>query len=206
VSGKAQKIGAVRALTGVEATVREEAVGRDAASKETAPDVAEVFDAHGAFVSRALRCLGVADRDLADACQEVFIVVARKLAEFEGRAALRTWLYAICVRQAMRVRRTTARRREDAVAEPPAPHGSTSTQEDEVEQRRRLAAALRILDRLDDAKRTVFVLYEVEQLPMSEVAEVVGCPLQTAYSRLYAARRQIAQHLARPRGAAKEKR
>ncbi len=167
----------------------------DARAEPARYDLAEVFDAHAAYVSRALRCLGVRDRELGDACQEVFLVVARRLDAFEGRAQLRTWLYAICVRQAMRFRRRAARRREDAVAEPPEPPGRVATPQEEVEQRRRLADALRILDRLDADKRAVFVLYEVEQLPMSEVAEIVGCPLQTAYSRLYAARRRIAETL-----------
>ncbi|MEO7733801.1 MAG: sigma factor-like helix-turn-helix DNA-binding protein, partial [Kofleriaceae bacterium] len=48
-----------------------------------------------------------------------------------------------------------------------------------------------ILDELDDAKRAVFVLFELEEMPMSEVAKAVECPLQTAYSRLAAARKQV---------------
>ncbi len=47
------------------------------------------------------------------------------------------------------------------------------------------------LDQLDDDKRAVFVLFELEQMPMVDVAEAAGCPLQTAYSRLYAARKIV---------------
>jgi RNA polymerase sigma-70 factor (ECF subfamily) len=181
----------------VEATVGEPVADEDAAGEQAHFELADVFDAHAAYVGRALRCLGVGERELPDAVQEVFVVVARKLGGFERRASIRTWLYAICLRQAMRVRRTAARRREDTVAEPPVEPVAAGAQEDAIEHRRKLEVALSILDGLDDMKRTVFVLYEVEQLPMSEVAEVVGCPIQTAYSRLYAARREVAARLAR---------
>ena len=181
----------------MEATVRKP-VAKDAAAGGCAEaELAGVFDAHAAYVGRALRCLGVGDRELPDAVQEVFVVVARKLGGFERRASIRTWLYAICLRQAMRVRRTAARRREDTVAEPPVEPVAAGAQEDAIEKRRKLEVALSILDGLDDAKRAVFVLYEIEQLPMSEVASILGCPVQTAYSRLYAARRDVAARLAR---------
>jgi RNA polymerase sigma-70 factor (ECF subfamily) len=175
-----------------------ERAARETAKEAVArrPELAEVFDAHAPFVARALRCLGVHDGELADACQEVFLVVHRRLAGFEGRSSLRTWLYAICVRQAFRVRRRTARRREEPMAEPPVPAAADGeTPQEELERRRALASALRILDRLEEGKRVVFVLYEVEQLPMAEIAEAIGCPLQTAYSRLYAARREVARAL-----------
>jgi len=167
-----------------------------------APTFGDIFDAHAEFVGRALRCLGVNERDLADACQEVFLVAHARLAEFEGRASIRTWLYAICVRRALTHRRGVARRREDAVAEPPEPAvlvTSASTPEREVERARAVGMALEILDSLDEEKRAVFVLYEVEQLSMPEIAAAVACPLQTAYSRLYAARRDVARELVKRR-------
>jgi RNA polymerase sigma-70 factor (ECF subfamily) len=166
--------------------------------RETCPDLEEVFDAHAAYVGRALTCLGVRDRELADAIQEVFLVVHRRIGELRDPSAMRAWLYAICVRKAMTFRRRAARRREDSVAEPPELRDE-STPHDELERTRALAVALEILDELEDDKRAVFVLYEVEQMPMSEVAEAVGCPLQTAYSRLYAARKEVAKRLTRLR-------
>ena len=65
------------------------------------------------------------------------------------------------------------------------------TQSTDIEGRQARALLQNVLDALDSAKREVFVLYEIEQLPMEEVALVVGCPLRTAYSRLEAARKQI---------------
>ncbi len=174
----------------------------EATEAEAAPALTPeaVFDAHAPFVGRALRCLGVREHELADACQEVFLVAAAKLGELERRDALRSWLYAICLRRALAYRRRAARRREDPVAEPPTTV-VPATQDHAVEQRRALAEASAILDALDQEKRAVFVLSEVEQLQMHEVAAIVGCPVKTAYSRLYAARREIARALRRRRSA-----
>ncbi len=176
---------------GVEAT--------QAASAEARPGLAEVFDAHAAYVGRTLRCLGVRERELPDAIQEVFLVVHRRLPELERPRALRGWIYAICLRKAMSLRRRAARRRESAMAEPPERESPLPRPDEELARGRALATALRLLDALDDDKRAVFVLYEVEQLPMREIAERAEVPLQTAYARLYAARRAIARQLERLR-------
>lgn len=115
------------------------------------------------------------------------MVVHRKLAEFEGRSAVRTWVYGICVRVAKDHRRRAYMRYEEACEEPPA-GASAETQELCLHRARALDAFGHALDRLDDDKRAVFVLYEIEGLSMKEVAESLACPLQTAYSRLHAAR------------------
>jgi len=200
-----QKNPRVRERTGVEATVQDELEAQVVAQLgDAAQPLEEIFRQHGAYVARALTCLGVRERELPDACQEVFLVVHRRLPEFEGRASIRTWLYAICVRRALSQRRRAARRREDATPLPAAREVSNDPGPDEhVERRRALGTAMQILERLDDEKRAVFVLYEVEQLPMSEVADALELPLQTAYSRLYAARRDVARILCRLRAQGK---
>lgn len=158
-------------------------------------DVATVFREHLPFVFRALRRLGVAEGDIDDVCQEVFVVVMRKLAEFEGRSQLRTWIYGICVRSASDYRKRAPRRREVLTDAPPegvtlrGPHEHAT----EAEARDLLD---RLLAELDDDKRAVFVLYEIEELPMAEVALALDCPLQTAYSRLHAARKRVQERAA----------
>jgi RNA polymerase sigma-70 factor (ECF subfamily) len=152
-----------------------------------APTFADVYRAHAAFIWRVARRLGVPPADVEDVCQDVFVVVHRKLPAFEGRSSIRTWLYGIAVRCAADRRRLAHVRRETtsaSVAEPPV----DPTQPGAVAERQARAALDEILDQLDEPKRAVFVLYELEELPMAEVAEAVGCPLQTAYSRLHAAR------------------
>ncbi|HEV8548517.1 MAG TPA: RNA polymerase sigma factor [Polyangiaceae bacterium] len=159
--------------------------------ERTRLEVRAVFDEHARYVWRALRHLGVPEADVEDLSQEVFVVVQRKLGEFEGRSEVRTWLYGICLRVASDFRRRAHVRRERAHPDPSEGLAAAPGQNPDVqvETRRALQA---LLDELDDDKRVVLVLYELEGLTMKEVAEVVGCPLQTAYSRLHAARERLA--------------
>jgi RNA polymerase sigma-70 factor (ECF subfamily) len=160
------------------------------------PPFERVFEEHAPFAWRALRRLGVPEPDVDDVCQEVFVIVHRRLGDFEGRSALRTWIYGICVRCAAGFRRSARRRREDVVDA--LPEGTMPPpQLEEIGRRRALALLDAALDKLDDDKRAVFVLFEIEEVPMTEVAQAVGCPLQTAYARLYAARKQIEASLRR---------
>lgn len=166
-------------------------------NQPTVPPFATVFREHSPYVWRALKRLGVRPGDVEDVAQEVFIIVHRKLAEFEGRSSLRTFIYGICVRKASDHRRKAHVRRE--VASERVPEGMSAANQEQAlaagQARARLDAAL---DRLDDEKRAVFVLFEIEELPMKEVAEAVGCPAQTAYARLYAARAKLKSFLSQP--------
>jgi RNA polymerase sigma-70 factor (ECF subfamily) len=158
--------------------------------------IADVFREFAPFAWRALRRLGVDEADIEDVCQDVFLVAHRKIPSFEGRSSIRTWIYGICVRTASGYRK---RRRTRATTTSAAtPEASIAQkQDDEVAAREARAVLDRILDELDDDKRAVFVLYEIEELPMSEVASALGCPLPTAYSRLHAARREVEAAIAR---------
>jgi RNA polymerase sigma-70 factor (ECF subfamily) len=153
-------------------------------------DVSSVFRDYAPFAWRFLRRLGVPAADVDDACQEVFVTVHRKLPEFQGRSSMRTWVFGICVRVAAAHRRRLRRRREVAATEAPEP-AIDAGQEHEAHVREAIARLDRILEKVDDQKRAVFVLYEIEELSMPEVAQAVGCPLQTAYSRLHAARAEV---------------
>lgn len=160
------------------------------------PSLREVFDEYAPFVWRTVRHFGVRDADLEDVCQEVFVAVHRKLESFEGRSTLRTWLYGICMRTASDYRRRAHVRRERAVAELP-PVSIEPEQLDELERAQSRQLLQQLLDELDEDKRAVFVLYELEELGMKEVAAILGCPVQTAYSRLHAARKIVLEAAAR---------
>lgn len=156
----------------------------------SALDARQVFVDHAAFVLRVVRRMGVAPRDVEDVAQEVFVVVHRKLATFNGQSSVRTWLFGIAMRVASDHRRRAYVRREHTTDTMP----TTSVEPDQVEavRRRQLRAQLdRALDELDDDKRAVFVLFELEGMPMAEVAQSLGCPLFTAYSRLREARERV---------------
>lgn len=164
---------------------------------EPAQSFEQVFHAHAPRVWRVLRRLGVREGDVEDQCQEVFVVVHRKLGEFEGRSKVSTWIHGICLRVASDYRRRAHVRHEEPTAEPPeAQHSPPQVRLLQHAQERALLDAA--LADLDDDKRAVFVLYEIEEVPMAEVAEAAGCPLQTAYSRLHAARRQVQEALRLP--------
>jgi RNA polymerase sigma-70 factor (ECF subfamily) len=153
----------------------------------------ELYRENVAFVWRSLRRLGVRERDVDDVCQEVFVIVHRKLWTFGTNATMRTWLFGIARRVAADHRKRAHVRRETPAApsELDANQGRTPEGSDAIELRRARAVLDEILDELDEAKRAVFVLFELEEMPMSEVAKAVECPLQTAYSRLAAARKQV---------------
>ena len=159
-----------------------------------------LFEAQAGFVLRLLRRMGVAEADLDDALQEVFVVVHRRLEQYDGTCKVETWMFGITRRVASEFRRRPHVRREATMSEPPetvAEAAGPQEQAEQAELRRLLAAAL---DRLDDDKRSVFVLYELEGMTMNDVAQAVECPLQTAYSRLHAARDIVRRALERAFG------
>jgi RNA polymerase sigma-70 factor, ECF subfamily len=129
---------------------------------------------------------------LEDASQETFIIVHRKLATFRGDSSLKTWICGICVRVAAARRRRAHRKYEIEVPDL-SPVPAEGDLESEVDLRRARNLLERILTGLDESKRQVFVLFEMEELPVAEIAAVLNCPLRTAYSRLEAARREVIQ-------------
>lgn len=159
------------------------------------PSFRDVFEGHVRYVWRSLLYFGVAQRDLDDACQEVFVIVHRRLAECTDGENLRAWIYGICWRVAASNRRKAHRRREIPTAEPERDlieHREPSVL---LEERRRLERLENALAQLNEDQRAVFVLYEIEQLTMREVASALECSINTAFSRLYAARRRVASEL-----------
>ena len=154
--------------------------------------VAELYREHDRYIGRVLRRCGVPEAELDDAIQETFLVAYRRLDDFEGRASPRTWLYAIAVRVASTIRRSHRRehaRREKAGDEM---HGQLDI-DPEAELSRAEAATLldQMLDQLDDAKRTVFVLAELEGVKAREISEILGLNVRTVHSRLRLARQSF---------------
>jgi RNA polymerase sigma-70 factor (ECF subfamily) len=162
--------------------------GRDAAAGDATLEA--LFEEHAPFVWRMLKRLGVRPADLEDVCQEVFLVVHRKLPGFQGQSSVRTWIYGISARMASEYRRRPHLRREELTDRPPD-RSVPAPQESALERRRALALLDATLEDLDEPRRIVFVLHAIEQLPMSEVAAIAGCPLQTAYTRYHAAQKQV---------------
>ena len=171
-------------------------------ASEDTPQVAaaRLFAAHARFVVRVLARLGVAEADVQDACQEVFLTAFRRHDAFHVGRRETTWLYGISLRVAANHRRRHRRKPEELRAEVAVEH---ALPEPEVAlDARRLASALdAALERLPEKKREVFVLFEFAEREMEEIAKIVGAPLKTCYSRLYAARSELQADLVRSRGA-----
>lgn len=172
----------------------------EGASAASVPlDLASIHDAHAAFVWASLQRLGVRAPDLEDMMQEVFIVVHNRLHTFDPATRMTTWLFGIARRVVAGHRRKAHHHREHLAeddAHPDARDLGASPEEalSEREGERRLEA---LLDELDVEKRAVFVMYEIEEMPGEEIAEIMGIPVGTVYSRLFAARKAVRKALER---------
>jgi RNA polymerase sigma-70 factor (ECF subfamily) len=156
--------------------------------------VGEVYERHFNYVVRLLSHLGVQADFLEDASQDVFLVVHAKLSDFDGRVAVTTWLSAIVLRVAYRYR---ARQKRAASFESHERLSDDTSPEADAHARGRLHMAKEALAALDEHKREVFVLSEVEQLSAPEIASLTGVPVNTVYSRLRVARQTFAAALHR---------
>jgi RNA polymerase sigma-70 factor (ECF subfamily) len=156
----------------------------------------DVYRAHHAYVWRCLLRLGVDDAAVDDAVQDVFIVVHRKLDDFEGRAQIKTWLFAIARRVALRYRDRAKRKQHDDECgdETASPTGNPDVALSHTEALRRLQDWL---DELDDDKRVVFVLSEFEQMRAPEIADMLDVNVNTVYARLRAARQHVSRRARR---------
>ena len=163
------------------------------------PTFREVYDEHFRFVWRSLRRLGVPESDVADAVQDVFLVVHRRLGEFEGRSKVSTWLYGICLRVARDRKRSAFVRRnasddEGALDERPDERADVGA---EAERRQGLAVLEAMLDELPLEQRAVFTLFELDGMSGDAIAELCEIPVGTVWSRLRIAREAFQRALAR---------
>lgn len=144
-------------------------------------DAADLFRAHARFVARMLHRAGIARDELDDLVQEVFLVAHRKGGFDPGPAKPTTWLAQIALRIAANHRRRK-RPESGALVDDLVRGGATA---DAAMAAARAQAALW---RLDEDKRLVFMLFELEGVACDEIAATLGIPVGTVYSRLSAAR------------------
>lgn len=166
------------------------------AAAPTRPDMQFLVEQHAAFLLRTVRRLGVAETDVEDVAQEVFLVMHRKLDQYDDSCSMRGWIFGIASRLASDYRKS-ARVRRERLTDPPPETPVAPRQEQDLDRAKARALLDLALDELDDDKRAVFVLYELEDLEMQEVVAMLGCPLQTGYSRLHAARARVRDRLER---------
>lgn len=155
-------------------------------------DAGELFRRYAPFVAKFMFQLGVRQQELHDMVQEVFVVAHRRGGFVPGRATPTTWLAAISFRVVSGSRRAKRHAGEelrddvfyDSAKSAVGPERAAETAES-------LALVQKALDTLDVEKRTVFMLYELEGESCDAIAEGLGIPVGTVYSRLHAARREF---------------
>jgi RNA polymerase sigma-70 factor (ECF subfamily) len=150
------------------------------------------------FVYRIVSRLAERHADVDDLTQEVFTIAGPKLPSFEGRAKETTWLYRIASNVVNADRRK--RRRQHLLGlrwlAPTADDELVDGPDRDVERSDAQTLVQDILRSIGEKKRMVFILFELEGLPGQEVAEIVGCPLDTMWTRLFHARREFRALLA----------
>ncbi len=158
------------------------------------PSFDEIYEDNFDLVWRTARRLGVPDAAVDDVVQDTFLVLHRRLAEYDGRASIKRWVLGICVKVVADHRRRW--RRKEAHCVPPAADSADDiaiaslrpSPSAEVEQ----AEAIRLLEalllELDEPQREVLVLAQLEEMSVPEIAEVLGANVNTIYARLRAAR------------------
>jgi len=139
--------------------------------------------------------LGVAPGDAEDALQETFVVAWRRRSSLRDPNAIVPWLNAIAVRVAASTRRRAWARKLvglESVEEP----AELTTPLSVLESHRARQLVYGALDGIPNKKRTVFILFELQGMTGQEIAETVGCPLKTVWTRLFHARREFLARVA----------
>ena len=167
---------------------------------DAVPDFNTIYrEQQGRVVAAVRTIIGVSD-ELEDVVQLAFIEVHRSLPRFQGRSKLSTWIYRIAINVALQHLRKKKRKRwlmlgntGDELSREPSP----TDDRQRLEDRELLRAVYRAADRLSEKKRTVWVLHELQGMEPGDIGEVLGIPMNTARSRLLAARREIKTELQR---------
>jgi RNA polymerase sigma-70 factor (ECF subfamily) len=157
----------------------------------------QIYERHRHDVARLVYRMIGPRSDLEDVIQEIFVQVYKSLKDFRGQSKFSTWLHRVTVNVVLMHRR--AMRSRPILVEEHAEVAVASEElspDEDVARRERMRAFARLLGRLADKKRIVFVLHELEGLPPGEIAQIVGAPVLTVRTRLFYARREIEAMLA----------
>ena len=157
----------------------------------------QIYAEHFRFVWRCLRRLGVGESDTADALQDVFLVVHRKLPEWEGRSKMTTWLFGICMRVAADRRKVAHTHREIASGDVGDRRDERPSASELLDRSRKMVFLEAALDELSLEQRAVFTLFELEEMAGEEIAECLDVPLGTVWSRLRLARESFSAAMKR---------
>ena len=159
------------------------------AAPASAPAFRDLFEQHFRYVWNVLRRLGVAERDLEDLTQQVFLQVHQQLPHYDPSRPLRPWLFSFAYHTASNYR-ALARHRVELSVVPPDLADGVPFADEQLITRQELELAELALTRVAVDRRAVLLLHEVEGHSVPRIAESLGIPLNTAYSRLRLAREE----------------
>lgn len=162
------------------------------------PDFPTIYRCEFPYVWKTLRRLGAPAQDIEDLAHDLFVVVYRHLSEYDPARPLRPWLFGIAVRVVADFRRSPRSARE-FLGETAEPVDGAPTPHENLEGAEARAVLMKALDGLDLDRRAVFVMHELDELPVPEIADTLAIPLNTAYSRLRLARADVAMAIRRSR-------
>jgi len=151
------------------------------------PDLAAIYAGELPYVWESLRRLGVREADLEDLAHDMFIALQRRLPDYDPARPLRPWLFGFALRVASDYRKS-ARVKLEVGAVPFDVADARPGAEERLAAREARDLILRALDRLTLEQRAVFALHDLDGCSMPEIADALGEPLNTLYSRLRAAR------------------
>jgi RNA polymerase sigma-70 factor (ECF subfamily) len=144
--------------------------------------------------------MGVRIEDVDDVVQEVFVVVHGRLDSLDQHESLRSWIYGTVRRTVSTYRRAALGRSHRELLEPSPDDNANPLQPSQLElamQSDELQLLWRLLEQVDPVKREVFVLSELEEMTVPEIAEAIGIGVNTAYSRLRAGKQEYCAAFAR---------
>jgi RNA polymerase sigma-70 factor (ECF subfamily) len=155
------------------------------------PAFRDIFEKELSFIWNSLRRFGVADRDLEDVAHDVFVVVDRRLGEYDAARPIRPWLFAIAFRCASDYRRRASHRHEMLVEGQVEPQDPGARADELLIESQEKNLARRALLSVPEERRAVVILHDFEGVTMQDVAAAFGVPLKTAYSRLRVGREEL---------------
>jgi RNA polymerase sigma-70 factor (ECF subfamily) len=154
-------------------------------------DLDAIYAENAPFLTRVLIRLVGDGPQVDDLLQETFIVAHRKRASFDGRSAVRTWLYGIAAHLSMRHGRGLGRWRRALGIFAEQPTRVPANPVDELERAQAAQLLRATLERLPFKQREVVVLYELEELDGDAIAVLLGIPINTVWTRLHHGRKRL---------------
>jgi RNA polymerase sigma-70 factor, ECF subfamily len=166
------------------------------------PEFSQIYGVYFGFIWSCTRRLGVSESEIDDVVQEIFMVIHSRLRTLEQPESLRSWIYGIVRRTVStyhRAKRTKLASSATLIAEPEMHYPHAPSPLELAEQSDRVRLLWSLLEQLDPPKRETFVLAELEEMTVPEVASALDVPVNTVYSRLRVARQELEEALLRRR-------